>query len=53
MEDLALAGRQISLDEQNLYVFRGLRPKFRAMVASLAVSGTLVTLPQLSDDLQA
>ncbi|XP_031131829.1 uncharacterized protein LOC116033211 [Ipomoea triloba] len=52
VEDLALAGRPISLDEQNLYVFRGLRPKFRAMAASLVVSGNPVSIPQLSDCLQ-
>ncbi|XP_019194767.1 PREDICTED: uncharacterized protein LOC109188592 [Ipomoea nil] len=49
VEDLSLAGRPISLDEQNLYVFRGLRPEYRAMAASLAVSGEPVTIPQLAD----
>ncbi|XP_019155725.1 PREDICTED: uncharacterized protein LOC109152480 [Ipomoea nil] len=53
VEDLAQAGRPMPLDEQNLYVFRGLRPEFRAMASSLAVSGTPITLPQLSDYLQA
>ncbi|XP_019167805.1 PREDICTED: uncharacterized protein LOC109163511 [Ipomoea nil] len=53
VEDLALAGRPMSLDEQSLYVFRGLRPEFRAMAALLAVTGTLVTIPQLSDFLHA
>ncbi|XP_019173872.1 PREDICTED: uncharacterized protein LOC109169444 [Ipomoea nil] len=52
VEDLAQAGRPISLDEQNLYVFRGLRPEFRAMAGSLAITGTPVSLPQLSDYLQ-
>ncbi|XP_019153469.1 PREDICTED: uncharacterized protein LOC109149931 [Ipomoea nil] len=28
VEDLALAGRPMTLSEQNLYVFRGLRPEF-------------------------
>ncbi|XP_019181937.1 PREDICTED: uncharacterized protein LOC109177056 [Ipomoea nil] len=53
VEDLALAGRPVSLDEQNLFVFRGLRPEFRAMAASLTVSGNPITIPQLSDFLQA
>ncbi|XP_019180202.1 PREDICTED: uncharacterized protein LOC109175393 [Ipomoea nil] len=53
VEDLALAGRPVSLDEQNLYVFRGLRPEFRSMASSLAASGTPVSIPQLSDFLQA
>ncbi|XP_019157724.1 PREDICTED: uncharacterized protein LOC109154371 [Ipomoea nil] len=50
---LVLAGRPVSLDEQNLYVFRGLRPEFRSMASSLAASGTTVSIPQLSDFLQA
>ncbi|XP_019177891.1 PREDICTED: uncharacterized protein LOC109173090 [Ipomoea nil] len=53
VEDLALAGRTMTLSEQNLYVFRGLRTEFRSMAASLAVSGTPVTIPQLADYLQA
>ncbi|XP_019172861.1 PREDICTED: uncharacterized protein LOC109168300 [Ipomoea nil] len=53
VEDLALAGRPVSLDEQNLFIFRGLRPEFRAMAASLTVSGNPITIPQLSDFLQA
>ncbi|XP_019154326.1 PREDICTED: uncharacterized protein LOC109150804 [Ipomoea nil] len=53
VEDLSLADRLISLDEQNLYVFRGLRPEYRAMAASLAVSSEPVTIPQLADFLQA
>ncbi|XP_019161142.1 PREDICTED: uncharacterized protein LOC109157758 [Ipomoea nil] len=53
VEDLALAGRPVSLDEQNLWVFRGLRPEFRSMASSLAVSGAPVSIPQLSDYLQA
>lgn len=48
IEDLALAGCTISLDEQNLYVFRGLWPEFCPMAASLTVSGTPVSIP-LSD----
>ncbi|XP_019159223.1 PREDICTED: uncharacterized protein LOC109155949 [Ipomoea nil] len=53
LEDLALVGRPVSLDKQNLYVFRGLRPEFRSMASSLAASGNLVTIPQLADFLQA
>ncbi|XP_019172482.1 PREDICTED: uncharacterized protein LOC109167865 [Ipomoea nil] len=53
VEDLALAGRPMTLSEQNLYVFRGLRPEFRSMAASLAVNGTPMTIPQLADCLQA
>lgn len=37
VEGLALAGRKVSLEEQNLYVFRGLRPEFRGVTSSLAV----------------
>ncbi|XP_019191628.1 PREDICTED: uncharacterized protein LOC109186155 [Ipomoea nil] len=53
VEDLALARRSLTLTEQNLYVFRGLRPEFRSMAASLAVTDTPVTIPQLADYLQA
>ncbi|XP_019153849.1 PREDICTED: uncharacterized protein LOC109150394 [Ipomoea nil] len=53
VESLALAGRPLSLDEQNMYVFRGLRPEFRALAASLTVTGTPVSIPQLLDYLQA
>ncbi|XP_019160465.1 PREDICTED: uncharacterized protein LOC109157037 [Ipomoea nil] len=40
VEELALAGCPISLDEQNLYVFRGLQSEFRAMTSSLITHGT-------------
>ncbi|XP_019179611.1 PREDICTED: uncharacterized protein LOC109174834 [Ipomoea nil] len=53
VEALALVGRPLSLDEQNLWVFRGLRPEFRSMAASLTVNGNPVSLPQLADFLQA
>ncbi|XP_019161396.1 PREDICTED: uncharacterized protein LOC109158031 [Ipomoea nil] len=53
VEALSLAGRPLSLDEQNLWVFRGLRPEFRSMASSLTVSGNPVSLPQLADFLQA
>lgn len=45
VEALSLAGRPLSADEQILYVLRGLRLEFRAMVSSLTVAGTPVTLP--------
>ncbi|XP_019180218.1 PREDICTED: uncharacterized protein LOC109175409 [Ipomoea nil] len=48
VEDLALAGRVITLDDQNLYVFRGLRPELRPLVAPLT-RGSPVTLTELSD----
>ncbi|XP_031097079.1 uncharacterized protein LOC116001334 [Ipomoea triloba] len=44
VEDLALAGRKVTLEEQNLYVFRGLRPEFKDVTSSLAVRGHPVTL---------
>ncbi|XP_019160895.1 PREDICTED: uncharacterized protein LOC109157442 [Ipomoea nil] len=53
VEDFALTGRPMTLDELNLYVFRGLRSEFRAMAATLAVSGNPVSIPQLADYLQA
>ncbi|XP_019190237.1 PREDICTED: uncharacterized protein LOC109184667 [Ipomoea nil] len=49
IEDLTLAGRHLSPEDQNLYVFRGLRPEFWVLVSSLNVRGTLVTLHELSD----
>ncbi|XP_019161390.1 PREDICTED: uncharacterized protein LOC109158026 [Ipomoea nil] len=48
LEDLALAGRPVGLDEMNLYVFRSLRPEFQNLTASLSVRGT-VTLGELAD----
>ncbi|XP_019157587.1 PREDICTED: uncharacterized protein LOC109154202 [Ipomoea nil] len=53
VKDLAHAGRPISLDEQNLFVFRGLRPEYRAMASSLTATGTPVTIPQIADYLRA
>lgn len=44
IEELTLAGRLISLDEQNLYIFRGLRPELRSLVSSLSTRGLPVTL---------
>ncbi|XP_019150783.1 PREDICTED: uncharacterized protein LOC109147631 [Ipomoea nil] len=48
-QDLALAGRTLTPSEQNLYVFRGLRPEFRSMASALAINGTPVSIPQLAD----
>ncbi|XP_019167837.1 PREDICTED: protein argonaute 2-like [Ipomoea nil] len=48
VEDLALAGRPVTLDDQNLYVFRGLRPELRPLGAPLT-RGAPVTLTELSD----
>ena len=48
VEDLALAGRPVPLDEQNLYVYRGLRPEFIPLTASLAVRGQPVSLQELA-----
>ncbi|XP_019173881.1 PREDICTED: uncharacterized protein LOC109169453 [Ipomoea nil] len=53
VEALSLAGHRLTLDEQVLYVLRGLRPEFRAMASALTVTGTPVTLSQLGDLLQA
>ncbi|XP_019167709.1 PREDICTED: uncharacterized protein LOC109163420 [Ipomoea nil] len=48
IDELALAGRQVELDDQNLYVFRGLRPEFRPLVATLA-RGAPVPLTEVAD----
>lgn len=53
IKDIALDSRPISLDEQNLYIFRGLRPEYKVMVSSLATKGTPVMINQLSDYLTA
>ncbi|XP_019184649.1 PREDICTED: uncharacterized protein LOC109179605 [Ipomoea nil] len=53
VDALSLAGRALSLDEQTLYVLRGLRLEFRAMASALTITGTPVSLSQLSDLLQA
>ncbi|XP_019182132.1 PREDICTED: uncharacterized protein LOC109177277 [Ipomoea nil] len=53
VESLAQAGRPLSLMEQNLYVFRGLRPELKAMATSLTATGSPVSLAHLSDFLQA
>ncbi|XP_019183071.1 PREDICTED: uncharacterized protein LOC109178028 [Ipomoea nil] len=53
VESLALAGRPLSLTEQNLYVFRGLRSELKALATSLTATGSPVSLAHLSDFLQA
>ncbi|XP_019198273.1 PREDICTED: uncharacterized protein LOC109192135 [Ipomoea nil] len=53
VEALSLASHRLTLDEQVLYVLRGLRPEFQAMPSALTVTGTPVTLSQLGDLLQA
>lgn len=49
VEELVLARWMVSLEEQNLYVFRGLQADFRAMVSSLMMKGTPMTIAKLSD----
>ncbi|XP_019189139.1 PREDICTED: uncharacterized protein LOC109183490 [Ipomoea nil] len=53
VEDLAHASRPISLDEQNMFVFRGLRPEYWAMASSLTAAGNAVTIPQIANFLRA
>ncbi|XP_019170988.1 PREDICTED: uncharacterized protein LOC109166469 [Ipomoea nil] len=53
VEALSLAGHHLTLDEQVLYVLRGLRPEFRALASAPTVTGKSVTLSQLGDLLQA
>ncbi|XP_019169563.1 PREDICTED: uncharacterized protein LOC109165311 [Ipomoea nil] len=48
IDELDLTGRHVELDDQNLYVFRGLRPEFRPLVATLA-RGAPVPLPEVAD----
>ncbi|XP_019173252.1 PREDICTED: uncharacterized protein LOC109168725 [Ipomoea nil] len=48
IEDLALASRPVTLEDQNMYIFRGLRSEYRPLVASLT-RGAPVSLPELSD----
>ncbi|XP_019179907.1 PREDICTED: uncharacterized protein LOC109175113 [Ipomoea nil] len=49
VEQLAQAGRPISLDEQNLHVFRGLRPEYRGLVASLTTKSSPLTILEVAD----
>ncbi|XP_019156913.1 PREDICTED: uncharacterized protein LOC109153500 [Ipomoea nil] len=49
IEQLMQAGRPVSLDEQNLHVFRGLRPEYRGLVASLTANSNPLTLPEVAD----
>ncbi|XP_019173821.1 PREDICTED: uncharacterized protein LOC109169393 [Ipomoea nil] len=48
IDDLALAGCDVTLDNQNLYVFRGLRSEFRPLAATLA-RGVAVPLAEVAD----
>lgn len=48
-----MVGRAVTLDDQNLYIFRGLRLEFRLLVATLTARKELVTLAELSDFLVA
>ncbi|XP_019157527.1 PREDICTED: eukaryotic translation initiation factor 3 subunit F-like [Ipomoea nil] len=52
VEDLALGGRHVSLDDKNLYVFRGLRSEYRPLAATLT-TGEPVSLTELADFLVA
>ncbi|XP_019189404.1 PREDICTED: uncharacterized protein LOC109183797 [Ipomoea nil] len=52
VDDLALAGHHVSLDDQNLYVFRGLRSEYRPLAATLT-TGESVSLTELADFLVA
>ncbi|XP_019193791.1 PREDICTED: uncharacterized protein LOC109187873 [Ipomoea nil] len=49
VEQLAQAGRPIELDEQNLHVFRGLRPEYRGLIASLTTKRAPLTIPEVAD----
>ncbi|XP_019193816.1 PREDICTED: uncharacterized protein LOC109187885 [Ipomoea nil] len=48
IDELALVGLHVELDDQNLYVFWGLCPEFRPLVATLA-RGAPVPLPEVVD----
>lgn len=48
IEDLSLADRPVSLAKQNLYVFLGLYPEFKASTTSLTVCGRPVMLQELA-----
>ncbi|XP_019179773.1 PREDICTED: uncharacterized protein LOC109174981 [Ipomoea nil] len=41
VDDLALTGRDVTLDDQNLYIFRGLQSEFCSLVANLARGATV------------
>lgn len=47
IEDLLLASRSVSLDEQNLYVSRGIRLEFRPLTTSIVVRDQPITLQEL------
>lgn len=48
IEYLTLDGRLVTLDDQTLYVFQGLRAEFQPLVARLT-RGAPVSLTELSD----
>ncbi|XP_019192762.1 PREDICTED: glycine-rich protein DC9.1-like [Ipomoea nil] len=49
VEEFTLAGRHMTLEEQNLYVLQGLRPEFRGFMSSLNVRCQPITLQELAD----
>ncbi|XP_019157248.1 PREDICTED: uncharacterized protein LOC109153832 [Ipomoea nil] len=49
VEQLAQAGRPIGLDEQNLHIFRGLRPEYRSLVASLTTKAAPLSIPKVAN----
>lgn len=48
IEDLALANHPVGLDDQNLYIFRGLRSEYRPLFATLT-KGEQASLTELSN----
>jgi hypothetical protein len=50
-DELAAAGRPISLAEFNLYVFRGLRSEFKDLVTSLSIKDAPITYTDLHSSL--
>ncbi|XP_019172112.1 PREDICTED: uncharacterized protein LOC109167544 [Ipomoea nil] len=48
IDELALACSHVELDDQNLYMFRGLRPEFRPLVATLT-RGAPVPFPEVAN----
>ncbi|XP_019197858.1 PREDICTED: uncharacterized protein LOC109191678 [Ipomoea nil] len=52
VEQLTQAGRPVSLDEQNLHVFRGLRPEYRSLAAFLTTKSQRLTILEVADLLE-
>jgi histone deacetylase 1/2 len=50
-DELAAAGRPISMEEFNLYVFRGLRSKFKDLVTSLSTKADPISYTDLHNQL--